>query len=113
MVRARVVGARPMDGLAVLSLRPSVVESGVASYADVKPGAIIKGTVASVEDYGVFVVLTPSVKRAPSRIACTPHVEACCAAGKTVLCAVMMCFRGMSSPPGALHAVRRINKLHP
>ena len=68
MVRARVVGARPMDGLAVLSLRPSVVESGVASYADVKPGALVKGTVASVEDYGVFVALTPSVKCGPSSL---------------------------------------------
>ena len=66
MVRARVVGARPMDGLAVLSLRPSAVESGVASYADVQPGALVKGTVASVEDYGVFVALTPSVKCGPS-----------------------------------------------
>lgn len=78
MVRARVVGARPMDGLAVLSLRLSVVESGVASYADVKPGALVKGTVASVEDYGVFVALTPSVKRAPSRPACVPKLAVCC-----------------------------------
>ena len=69
VVRARVVGARPMDGLAVLSLRPSVVDSGVATYADVKPGALMKGTVASVEEYGVFVALTPSIKRAPSRLA--------------------------------------------
>ena len=61
-VRARVVGARPMDGLAVLSLKPSVVDLGVASYADVRPGALMRGTVASVEDYGIFVALTPSVK---------------------------------------------------
>lgn len=54
-----------MDGLAVLSLKPSVVELGVASYADVHHGALMRGTVASVEDYGVFVALTPSVKRAP------------------------------------------------
>lgn len=64
-VRARVVGARPMDGLAVLSLKPSVVDLGVASYADVRPGALMRGTVASVEDYGIFVALTPSVKCAP------------------------------------------------
>ncbi|KAK9832620.1 hypothetical protein WJX81_004603 [Elliptochloris bilobata] len=62
VVRARVVGTRPMDALAVLSLRPSVVESGVASYADVRIGALMKGTIASVEDYGVFVTLTPSIK---------------------------------------------------
>ncbi len=65
-MRARVVGARPMDALAALSLKPSVVEQGVASYADVRPGAVVKGTVASVEDYGVFVAITPSVKRAPA-----------------------------------------------
>ena len=63
-MRARVVGARPMDGLAALSLKPSVVEQGVASYADVRPGAVVRGAVASVEDYGVFVAITPSIKRA-------------------------------------------------
>ena len=32
-VRARVLGFRPMDGLAVLSLKPSVVESNIISLA--------------------------------------------------------------------------------
>jgi hypothetical protein len=32
-VRARVTGHRPMDGLAVLSLKPSVVDQHVLSYA--------------------------------------------------------------------------------
>lgn len=51
-----------MDGLAALSLKPSVIEQHLLSHADVAPGSLVKGTVTGTEDYGIFVQLTPSLK---------------------------------------------------
>ena len=61
-LRARVIGQRLMDGLAVCSLKSAVVEAGLVSYADFAPGSIASGTVESVEDFGMFVKLAPGVK---------------------------------------------------
>jgi rRNA biogenesis protein RRP5 len=61
-VSARVIGARPMDGLAVCSLKESVLGSGLMSYADIIPGSIFSGSVDSVQDFGIFVKLAPGVK---------------------------------------------------
>jgi hypothetical protein len=62
VVRARVIGRRPMDGLLVVSLKPSVVDHEQLSYADVAPGATVTGTVASADESGVVVELTPHVR---------------------------------------------------
>lgn len=74
-VRARVVGRRLMDGLAVCTLKSSAVEAGALSYADIAPGSLISGTVDKVEDFGMFVKLAPGIKCVPA-----PHVSAtfCC-----------------------------------
>lgn len=61
-LRARVIGARPMDGLAVCILKESVVGAGMMSYADITPGSLVSGTVDNIEDFGLFVKLAPSVK---------------------------------------------------
>jgi rRNA biogenesis protein RRP5 len=61
-VAARVIGARPMDGLAVCSLRDAAVRAGTISYADVVPGSIMSGTVENIEDFGLFVKLAPGIK---------------------------------------------------
>lgn len=37
-VTARVIGSRPLDGLAVVSLQPSVVSQTLMSYAELAPG---------------------------------------------------------------------------
>lgn len=62
VVKARVIGHRPMDGVAVMTMRPDVVEQLLLSHADVSVGQMIIGTIVKVEDYGLVVQLTPSIK---------------------------------------------------
>ena len=61
-VKGRVIGKRPLDGLSVLSLKPTVVEQQVASIAEVKPGSLMTGTISSIADYGMLVALAPGVR---------------------------------------------------
>ncbi|KAL4451480.1 hypothetical protein ABPG75_007142 [Micractinium tetrahymenae] len=61
-LRARVLGFRPMDGLAALSLKPSVVDQNILSLADLRPGMPVSGTVARVEDFGLLVSVTPTIR---------------------------------------------------
>ncbi|KAG0628431.1 hypothetical protein M758_1G025900 [Ceratodon purpureus] len=61
-VRARVIGHRAMDALAIVSLKESVVEQLLLSHADVKPAMNVSGTVVSVEPYGALVQLAEGVK---------------------------------------------------
>ena len=61
-VKARVVGHRPMDGLVVLSLRPSVISQNLTSHAEVEPGAVMAGKVAQVNEHGLIVTLTSNIK---------------------------------------------------
>lgn len=62
VVAARVVGVRPMDGLAVCSLREDAVRAGTISYSDIAPGSVVSGTVENIEDFGAFVKLAPGVR---------------------------------------------------
>ena len=62
VLAARVTGSRPMDGLAVCTLRPSAVEGGALSFEDFSPGQLRSGTVDGIEEFGVFVRLAPGVK---------------------------------------------------
>ncbi len=62
VVTARATGARPMDCLAVCTLKPSAVEGGALSYEDIAPGQLMSGTVDGIEDFGVFVKLAVGVK---------------------------------------------------
>ena len=61
-VKGRVIGARPLDGLSVLSLKPTVVEQQVASIEEVKPGSLMTGTISSIADYGMLVALAPGIR---------------------------------------------------
>lgn len=61
-VKGRVIGARPLDGLCVLSLKPTVVEQQVATFAEVKPGSVMTGTISSIADYGMLVALAPGIR---------------------------------------------------
>lgn len=65
-VKARVVGHRPMDGLVVLSLRPSVISQHLTSHADVEPGAVMSGKVAQVTEHGLVITLTSNIRCAQS-----------------------------------------------
>jgi ribosomal protein S1 len=61
-VKGRVIGARHLDGLSVLSLKPTVVEQQVASINEVKAGSLMTGTISSIADYGMLVSLDPGIR---------------------------------------------------
>lgn len=102
-VRARVLGFRPLDGLAVLTLKPSTVDQHIlslagalesgrkkgpsvgwpagctrlplapvldrrcsppshAALAELRPGQPVQATVSRVEDYGLLVAITPTIR---------------------------------------------------
>ncbi|GBF92560.1 hypothetical protein Rsub_05174 [Raphidocelis subcapitata] len=62
-VRARVVGFRLVDGLALVSLKPSVLSQQVYSMKDLQPGQLLEGTVvASDPERGLVLQITPSIK---------------------------------------------------
>ncbi len=62
IVAARVTGGRPMDGLAMCTLKASDVEGGALSFDDVTPGKLLCGTVDGVVDFGIFVRLAAGLK---------------------------------------------------
>lgn len=64
-VRGRVLGSRPMDGLAAFTLQPSAVSAQFATAAEAAPGAIVSGTILSVEEFGLLVSLTQSIRYVP------------------------------------------------
>lgn len=77
-VKGRIIGARPLDGLSVLSLKPTVVEQQVASISEVKPGSLMTGTITSIADYGMLVALAPGIRcTCCSNTACFYHCCAC------------------------------------
>ena len=67
-VKGRVIGARPLDGLSVLSLKPTVVEQQVASISEVKPGSMMSGAITSIADFGMLVSLAPGVRYITSKL---------------------------------------------
>ena len=69
-MKGRVIGARPLDGLSVLSLKPTVVEQQIASIAEVKPGSLMTGTISSIADYGMLVALAPGIRSELPSYAC-------------------------------------------
>ena len=61
-VRARVVGHRALDGVAVVSCRPSTLDQPFLSLDELAPGMDVRGEVVAVEPYGAVVKLAPGVK---------------------------------------------------
>ena len=61
-VTARVVGTRPFEGVSVVSLKGSVVDRGIEGIRDLKPGGMVSGSVASVEESGLLVSLTSNLR---------------------------------------------------
>ena len=57
VVRCRVIGQRPLEGLSSLSLKPSVLAREIFSVADLKPGALVNAVIAAVEHFGAIVEL--------------------------------------------------------
>ncbi|CAM6099604.1 unnamed protein product [Calypogeia fissa] len=61
-VKARVTGFRMMDGLAIVSLKKTVLDQLLLSHTDVKPGMVVHGNVTAVEPFGAIVLLGESLK---------------------------------------------------
>jgi rRNA biogenesis protein RRP5 len=56
-VEARVVGSRPLEDCAVLSLKPSVLRAAFFGYADVAPGSLVDCVVEAVDAAGAALSL--------------------------------------------------------
>ena len=61
-VRARVVGARAVDGLASCTLKESVVNQKFAQYADVQPGTVLTCEYAGPEETGLVLQVAPGIR---------------------------------------------------
>ncbi|KAH7320432.1 hypothetical protein B0J17DRAFT_685683, partial [Rhizoctonia solani] len=59
--RARVVGYHALDGLLLLSLKPSVLELEYMQVADVEVGKFLKGTVVRLRESGLVLALSNKV----------------------------------------------------
>ncbi|XP_007938068.1 protein RRP5 homolog [Orycteropus afer afer] len=53
--KCRIIDYSPMDELALLSLRTSIIQAQYLRYYDIKPGAVVKGTVLTIKPYGMLV----------------------------------------------------------
>lgn len=62
LVKARVMGSRPFEGVASVTLKPSVVDKAVEGIRDLQPGGIVSGSVSSVEEFGLLVALTSNLR---------------------------------------------------
>ncbi len=67
-VPAKVIGTRPLDALVSLTLRAAEVEQSFASFEQIKAGSSVTGTVAAIENFGMFVTLSGSIRFEPSTI---------------------------------------------
>jgi len=59
---ARVVGLSLLDGIVNISMAPSVVNAQWLRLDDLKPGMLVKCTIASVHPYGLLVNLTEHIR---------------------------------------------------
>ncbi|KDN33351.1 hypothetical protein RSAG8_13557, partial [Rhizoctonia solani AG-8 WAC10335] len=59
--RARVIGYHALDGLLLLSLKPSVLELEYMQVADVEVGKFLKGTIVRLRETGLVVALSDKV----------------------------------------------------
>ena len=61
-VAARVTGARLLEGAAVVSLKPSVVEGDAKRLQALTLGGLATGHVSSVQDFGLVVDLSKTLR---------------------------------------------------
>ncbi|XP_028367529.1 protein RRP5 homolog isoform X3 [Phyllostomus discolor] len=60
--KCRIINYSQMDELALLSLRTSVIEAQYLSFHDIKPGALVKGTVLTIKPYGMLVKVSEQIR---------------------------------------------------
>eukprot|EP00850_Spirogloea_muscicola_P009207 SM000051S17567 [mRNA] locus=s51:399348:414396:+ [translate_table: standard] len=61
-VRTRVIGLRPMDALAILSMKASVIDQLLLSPSDIMPGMLLHGTISAIEPYGLLLKLADGIR---------------------------------------------------
>lgn len=61
-VDARVIGYRPMDGLASMTLKKSALEQTLFNFQQLAPGHRLQGTISSIAENMALVQLAPGVK---------------------------------------------------
>ncbi len=78
LVRTRVLGARPVDGLAAVSLRPGAVDGGGAGAGDLVPGARLGATVVEASAAGAVLQLGPGLRASvpPAHLSDVPSARA-------------------------------------
>ena len=62
LLKCRVIGLRPIDGLASVSLKASVVESSILDLSDISVGLKVKGLVEKINENAIFLRLAPHLK---------------------------------------------------
>lgn len=60
--RCRVIDHAPMEQMALVSLKTSIIEAAFLRHQDILPGQVIEGKVASLEKFGVLVTLTDHIR---------------------------------------------------
>lgn len=58
----RVIQFNLLDGVAIVSLQPSVLEKPYMKYSDLKVGEIVEGSVERFGDFGMIVTLTDAIR---------------------------------------------------
>eukprot|EP01018_Ginkgo_biloba_P021204 Gb_10495 [translate_table: standard] len=61
-VRARILGFRYIEGVALATLKTSLLEQSVFNHSDIKPGMLVKAKVVEVKPFGAFVQLSNGLK---------------------------------------------------
>eukprot|EP00794_Sanderia_malayensis_P005757 gene5757-6460_t len=62
MHACRILGFNGLDRLLMITLQKSVIEQPFLRYVDVKPGALVSGTILALEDVGMFVKISDHIK---------------------------------------------------
>ncbi|XP_028005179.2 protein RRP5 homolog [Eptesicus fuscus] len=93
--KCRIINYSQMDELALLSLRTSIIEAQFLGYHDIKPGALVKGTVLTIKPYGMLVKVSEQIRGLvpPMHLADIPmkNPEKKYHIGDEVTCRVLLC----------------------
>lgn len=93
--KCRIIDYSPMDELVLLSLRTSIIEAQYLSYHDIKPGALVKGTVMTIKPYGILVKVGEHIRGLvpPMHLAdiLMKNPEKKYHIGDEVMCRVLLC----------------------
>ncbi|XP_072335851.1 protein RRP5 homolog isoform X2 [Scyliorhinus torazame] len=91
--RCRVIDQSPMEQMALVSLKKSILDAPFLRYQDIQPGQLIEGKVSSLEKYGMHVKLTDQIRGLVPRthLADIPlkHPEKLYSVGDQVKCRVL------------------------